>query len=154
MHANGNVTAKVWYSDSEKTPLNQVVSNKTGNTETKYSIRVNNFQKNFYKTLSKFEKYDTIEEMKKLKLFSQFYLPLEIIKKTNYELEEKVVEYTKEEAKNIAIERAKNNLNNQITNQENIQNTYINYNETDTFVEVQVIYEVLEEIGTKEKIVF
>ena len=154
MHANGNVTAKVWYSDSEKTPLSQVVSNKTGNTETKYSIRVNNFQKNFYKTLSKFEKYDTIEEMKKLKLFSQFYLPLEIIKKTNYELEEKVVEYTKEEAKNIAIERAKNNLNNQITNQENIQNTYINYNETDTFVEVQVIYEVLEEIGTKEKIVF
>ena len=154
VHANGNVTAKVWYSDSEKAPLSQVVSNKTGNTETKYSIRVNNFQKNFYKTLSKFEKYDTIEEMKKLKLFSQFYLPLEIIKKTNCELEEKIVEYSKEEAKNIAIERAKNNLNNQIANQENIQNTYINYNETDTFVEVQVIYEVLEEIGTKEKIVF
>ena len=46
------------------------------------------------------------------------------------------------------------NFGEQITNNENILNTYINYNETDEFIEVEVIYEVLEEIGTKEKIVF
>ena len=37
---------------------------------------------------------------------------------------------------------------------ENIVNTYINYYQTEEIVEAQVIYEVLEEIGTKEKIVF
>lgn len=39
-------------------------------------------------------------------------------------------------------------------NKENIVNTYINYNEQEEFIEVEVTYEVLEEIGTKEKIVF
>ena len=62
--------------------------------------------------------------------------------------------YTKEEAKEKAVEDAKKILNEQIENLEDILNTYINYNETDEYIEAQVIYEVLEEIGTKEKIVF
>lgn len=134
--------------------LKQVKSEHTGIVENKYSVRINNFKINFYKTLSKLENYDTIEEIKKIKLFSDFYLPLEIIKTTNYENAKKSVELTIEEAKEIAIENAKKILNEQIEDKENILNTYINYNETDEYVEVEVIYEVLEEIGTKEKIVF
>jgi similar to stage IV sporulation protein len=154
VHANGEVTAKVWYSDKQKVELKQVKNTRTQNAENKYSVNVNNFRINFYKTLSKFEKYDTIEEIKKIKLFSEFYLPIEIIKNTNYELVQENIELTSEEAKNIAIEQAKNNIENQIENKESILNTYINYNQTDEYVEVEVIYEVLEEIGTKEKIVF
>ena len=81
-------------------------------------------------------------------------MPIEIIKTTNYELEQKEEEHTKEEAKNIAVERAKEILDKQVENKENILNTYINYKETDTEAEAQVIYEVLEDIGTKDKIVF
>lgn len=154
VHANGVVQAKVWYSQNEKIELKQVLQSKTENTETKYSVRINNFTINFYKTLSKFKKYDTIEENKKLKLFSDFYLPIEILKKTNYELEDKEITYTKEEAKNEAINRAKKILDEKVEDKENILNTYINYNETEEYIETQVIYEVLEEIGTKEKIVF
>lgn len=154
VHANGQVTAKVWYSQKEKIDLKQVKSKHTGTYENKYSVEINNFQINFYKTLSKFKNYDTIEEIKKVKLFSNFYLPIEIIKKTNYECIEEKIEYSKEEAKQIGIENAKKVLEEQIENKENIVNTYINYNETDEFIEVEVIYEVLEEIGTKEKIVF
>ena len=122
--------------------------------ETKYSVRLNNFTINFYKTLSKFQKYETIEESKKLKLFSDFYLPIEIIKKTNYELVDEEISYEKEEAKQEAVTRAKQILEEQIENKENILNTYINYQETEDYIEAEVIYEVLEEIGTKEKIVF
>ena len=86
VHANGTVQGKVWYTEKQKIELKQVISSKTENVETKYSVRINNFTINFYKTLSKFQKYDTIEESKKIKLFSDFYLPIEIIKKTNYEL--------------------------------------------------------------------
>ena len=154
VHANGSVQGKVWYTEKIKVELKQVISNKTENIETKYSVRINNFTINFYKTLSKFEKYDTIEENKKLKLFSDFYLPIEILKKTNYELVEEEKVYTKEEAKQKALQDAKERLEEQIEEKENILNTYINYNETEEYIEAQVIYEVLEEIGTKEKIVF
>ena len=65
VHANGDVQAKVWYSQKEKIELKQVKNEQTGNQENKYSVRINNFQINFYKTLSKFKNYDTIEETKK-----------------------------------------------------------------------------------------
>ena len=90
-------------------------------------------------------------ENEKIKLFSDFYLPIEIIKTTNYELQETEEVHTKEEAKSIAIQRAKDTLNEQIEDKENIINTYINYKEDENQIEAQVIYEVLEEIGTKEK---
>lgn len=154
VHANGEVQAKVWYEEKQKVSLNQVISSKTGNEETKYSVKINNFQINFYKTLSKFKKYDTIGETKKIKLFSDFYLPIEIIKITNVELVENQVKYSKEDARSKALGAAKKILDEKVNNKENLVNTYINYNETDEYIEAQLIYEVLEEIGTKEKIVF
>ena len=154
VHANGSVYAKVWYSKKEKIDLKKKKKKQTGTQENKYSVNVNNFKINFYKTLSKFENYDTIEEIKKIKIFSNFYLPIQIVKNTNYELTFENVEYTVEEAKRIGEEKAKETLKNDIQNKEDILNTYINYNETPESVEVEVIYEVLEEIGAKEKIVF
>lgn len=154
VHANGDVTAKVWYTQKEKIDLKQVKNEKTGSKENKYSVKINNFQINFYKTLSKFKKYDTIEENKKIKLFSDFYLPIELLKKTNFEYTEKSLEYSKEEAKEIGIKKAQEALENQVQNKNDIVNTYINCNEQEEFIEVEVTYEVLEKIGTKEKIVF
>ncbi|MGN1310431.1 MAG: sporulation protein YqfD [Clostridia bacterium] len=97
VHSMADIEAKVWYSKKEKVYLNQEVPTDTGNTETKYSLVINNFKINFYKTLSKFEKYDTINESKKLMLFSNFYLPIELIKTTNEEYVLKDVTYTAEE---------------------------------------------------------
>ena len=154
VHANGEVKAKVWYEQKEKVYLNEEITSKTGSFENKYSVKINNFNINFYKTLSKFEKYDTIEEIKKLKIFSNIYLPIQIEKKTNYELTIQNKQNTVEEAKEKAVENAKKVLDEQIKDKENIVNTYINYDQTEEIVEAQVIYEVLEEIGTKEKIVF
>ena len=97
VHAIADIEAKVWYSKKEKVFLKQQIPVSTGNTEKKYSLILKNFKINLYKTLSKFENYDTIKESKKLMLFSNFYLPLEIVKTTNneYILEEKI--YTEEE---------------------------------------------------------
>ena len=153
VHANGEVYAKVWYSEKQKVGQNVVKLSKTGNEEKRYSVKLNNFQINFYKTLSKFQNYDTIVSRNKLKIFSDFYLPIEIITTTNYEQVEETINYTLDEAKNKAIEEIKEILDKQIEgNEENILNTYINYNE-ETY-EITVTYEMLEAIGTKEKIVF
>ena len=46
----------------------------------------------------------------------------------------------------------KSKLEEQIENKENISNIYINTVESEEYIEVEVIYEVLESIGTKEKL--
>lgn len=153
VHANGQVQAKVWYSKIVRVPLKQIKKVKTGQVENKYSVKINNFQINLQKRVSKFENYDTIEENKKLKLFADFYLPIEIKKTIYEEYRNQEFSYIVEEAKNIAVEEAKKKLNEQIKDKQ-ILNQKVNIKQTETEVEVEVIYEVLENIGTKEKIVF
>ena len=153
VHANGEVYAKVWYVEKQKIDENVVILNKTGNEENRYSVKFNNFIINFYKTLSNFKNYDTIVSRKKIKLFSDFYLPIEIIKYTNYEQEESTKKYTLEEAKSKACEELQLILDKQIEGrEENKLNTYIDFNEQTK--EMTVIYEMQEVIGTKEKIEF
>jgi hypothetical protein len=107
-----------------------------------------------YKTLSKFQNYDTINIEKKLKLFSDFYLPVGIVEMTNYEVEKQQITYSVEELKEMNTERIENELKNQIQDEQNIVNKQINYSENDAYIDIEVIYEVIESIGTKEKIVF
>lgn len=154
VHANGDVQAKVWYSQKVEVSLKQVEKIQTGNLENKYSVMINNFEINFMKGVPKFENYDTIETSKKLKLFSDFYLPIEIKTRTYQEYKNEEITYTLEEAKQIGIEEAKKSLDVKIGNTENILDEKINIEQTENTVEVEVVYEVLESIATKEKIVF
>lgn len=152
VHAEGEVMAKVWYSEKEKVYYKQNYENQTGNHEKKYTLNVNNFKINFFKTLSNFENYDTIRTIKKLKITSNFYLPVEIIVDENFEKQNNEIIYDKNEAKEIGIKELKSKLEEQIENKENISNIYINTVENEEYIEVEVIYEVLESIGTKEKL--
>ena len=154
VHATGSVQGKVWYTQKERIYFKQQKKEQTGNVENKYSLNINNFKINFNKGVSKFKNYDTIETNKKVKLFSNFYLPIELIKITNTEVNITDITYTLEEAKNIGIEKAKQELNNKIENLDNILSIQINDSQTSEYIEVEVTYEMLENIGTKEKIVF
>jgi len=155
VHATGDIQAKVWYSKREKMELNQTNMVKTGNEKRNYEIKINNFKINLYKTLPNFEKYDTINEDKKLKLFSDFYLPITLGISTYCELEEQKVILSKEEAKEKLIEKLKSELSEEIEDKESIKDIKINtYGEDENSVEVEVIYEVLESIGTEEKIMY
>ena len=154
VHASGEIKAKVWYKETTKIPLKQTIKEKTGNQENKYKIKFNNFEINLYKTLSKFEKYDTIETSNKIKIFSNIYLPIEIIKITNNEFVEKEITYGNEEAKQIGIEELSEKIEGNIENKENILQKYENAYASDDYIEVELTYEVIENIGTKEKIVF
>lgn len=152
VHATGEVTGKVWYSETMKKYYKEQVKVKTGNEEKKYSININNFVINLYKRLSKFQIYDTIRTDKKLKISSNFYLPFGIVESTNYEMVEVEKNYTKDEAVEIAKKELKDRLDKKIDNKEDIVNEYIYTNENEEYVEVEVVYEVLENIGTEEKI--
>ena len=149
VHAKGEVEARVWYTKKQIIDLNYKKRTKTGNAETKYSVSVNNFQINFYKRLPKYENYDTICDSKKLKIFSNFYIPIELRKTTYEEVQEEYAIYDIDEAKNIAIDNLSKELEDEIENKDKIINKQINCKE-----DVEVIYEVLENIETNEKIVF
>ena len=152
VHSLGEVEAIVKYEKTEKISLKKEENVKTGNKEEKYQIKINNFQINFYKTLSKFKFYDTIEEEKKLKIFSNLYLPISVCKVTNYELEENSNNYTIEEATEIGTQKLEKEIEAEIENKEKILNKSANVKETPEYVEVSVIYEVVENIGMQEKI--
>ena len=112
------------------------------------------FEINFNKGVSKFKIYDTIETENQIKLFSDLYLPISVIKTTYKEIKEEAKTYTLEEAKNIGIEELQEELDKEIENKDMIVNKNINTYEDLDGVTVYVTYEVLENIGTNEKIVF
>ena len=133
--------------------LKQISVNQTGNVQKKYCINLNNFVINFNKSLPKFEKYDTINEERKLKIFSNFYLPISLGISTYCELEEIENVFTKEEAKEKLINKLQTELSEEVKDKGEIKDRKVNTTEENTYVEVEVIYEVLESIGTEEKII-
>lgn len=154
VHAKADVQARVWHSKKEKMSLTQEVEEETGKVKNSYGININNFKINFPKSIPNFKNYDTINENKKLKIFSNFYFPIEICKTTYKEIQKKCVNYSPEEAKEILLRKLEEELKNEIKDDQNIVNTRVNYKEEEGSITVELIYEVLENIGTNEKIVF
>lgn len=154
VHAMGEIEAKVWYTKSKKVLYNTTERHETGNIENKYKIKINNFEINLSKRLSKFEIYDTIDTENKVRVFSDFYLPISVIKTTNKEVKEEQKEYTIEEAKELGIQQLQEELDEEVKDKEKIVNKIINTYEKEDGIEISVTYEVLENIGTNEKIVF
>lgn len=152
VHSLGVVQAKIKYQKSEKFYLNQEYLRDTGNEEKKIQIKFNNFQINFYKTLSKFKIYDTIYTEKNLKIFSNFYLPISIVEITNKEQVKETQKYSKEEVIELGKEKLSKAIEEDIANKENILGVTVDTEEQEDFVEVCVTYEVLENIESYEKI--
>ena len=151
VHARGEIEAKVWYTKNKKIPYKLTDTEYTGEEENKYRIKFGNFEINFPKKYSKFKIYDTIETENKIRLFSDLYLPISIVKTTYKEKKEVKKSYTVEEAKNIGIKELEEELEKEIENKDNIVNKNINTYEEEDGVQVYVTYEVLENIGTNEK---
>ena len=89
-----------------------------------------------------------------MKLFSNFYIPIEINKITNKEYKNIQVVHDVNEAKEIAKNMAMKELDEKIEDKNSILDKQITIHEDSSYVEVEVTYEVQENIGTKEKIVF
>ena len=120
VHAEGEIQAKVWHTKSKKIYYKQEKYEKTGEKEIKYKIKINNFEINFNKSLSKFEFYDTINEEKKIKIFSDFYLPILMVKTINQETKKQEIIYNIEEAINQAKNDLKTEIENEINKESNV----------------------------------
>ena len=106
------------------------------------------------KRVSKFKIYDTIETEEKFRLFSDFYLPISVKKIVYKEQVEDTKKYNLEQAKDLGIKELEEQLDLEIEDKNSIVNKNVNTYEKENGIEVYVTYEVLENIGTNEKIVF
>ena len=151
MHSLADIEAKVWHTSREKVFFNQRTPTETGRTERKRRVNLGNMRINLNKPLSNFKNYDTINESRKLALFSNFYLPITFETRTNREYEYKDVTFTETEAIEMTVEKIIESLLKGIENEENIVNKQINTYGGVGYVEVEVIIEVLENIGIPRK---
>lgn len=120
VHSIGNVEAKVWHTKSKKIYYNQEKLTDTGNEENKYGVKINNFEINFNKRVSKFEFYDTINAEKKFKIFSNLYLPISVTKLTYKEKEKTNIVYDVDEATNIGVEELQKEIEQEIEDKSKI----------------------------------
>ena len=130
----------------------QEIEKSTGKEEKKIEINLNNFKIILPKGVSKFENYDTIKTNKKLKLFSNFYLPISITKINLIEKEKEYKNYGQEEL----IEKIKKELEEELKEEHSLQDKEIEElletNVENGIVNVKVTFIVQEEIGTKENL--
>ena len=152
VHSLGEVKAKILYKQSEKVYLNQEILKETGEEENKFQIKFNNFQINFYKTLSNFKIYDTIYKEHNFKIFSNFYLPISLVKITNKKQIKENKSYSLEEAIELGKTKLSNEIEEKIIDKQNILGITVDTDEHVDYVEVCVTYEVLENIEHYEKL--
>lgn len=152
VHAKGNVEARIWHTKRKESNFTREITEETGEIKNRYSINFNNFKINLYKSIPNFENYDTINENKKIKLFDNFYLPIEITKTTYVEQKRTRITYGKEELKEILIQELENEFEEDEINSKNITNKIVNVYEKENSIELEMTYEVKENIGTEERI--
>ena len=152
MHASGEVEAKVWYIAEMEDNFVREEKITTNQQENKYGIIINKKAINFYKNLSKFEKYDTMETKNKIKILNNFYLPIEFKKITNYEYKYEQKELTKEELQDEILSKLEKQMNSDVEGKEIVNKDTI-VEPTENGIKVKLIYEVIEKIGVEQKLV-
>lgn len=154
VHSEATIYGKNYYTKSRKELFLQNNTIKSGKEEKRYEICINNFKLNFNKRLSKFENYDTINESKKIKIFSNYYFPLEIRKTTNFELKREEKNYQEEELKDKIISELKDEFEQEYSiskyDEENVKCFEEEIVENNG-IYIKLTYELQEEIGTKVK---
>ncbi len=129
----------------------QEISQRTGEVEKNVEIYLHNFKINFKKGVPKFQNCDTIRTYKKVKLFSNYYIPIEIVNITNFETNKSFKTYTEEELKEKLTKALQEELNQELSilDTSEIQQNVASVTD-ETGVSVKVMYEIEEKIGTKE----
>lgn len=151
VHSDADIYVVSQYEKVKKEPFIQQIEEKTGNEENHVEIYIKKIKIFFNKGVPKFKKCDTIRAYKKVKLFSNYYLPIEIVKINNYEVETNFKTYTEE----ALIEKVTNELQEQLNKELQIKDmNHVNLdvisNVEEDGVNVKVVYSIEEKIETKE----
>lgn len=110
--ADADIRMKTFYNYSDSFDLNYSKKEYTGNEKKAYGVCINENKIFLYSPLKVYKKYDIIDNDEKLRIGSNFYLPISF--STTYYKEYRVIPstYSKEEATQIADEKLQLFMNN------------------------------------------
>lgn len=153
VNSDADIYALSTYEKERKEAFIQQEEVRTGEFKKNVEIYLHNFKINFKKGVPKFENCDTIKAYKKLKLFSNYYIPIEIVNVTHYELEKNFKTYTEEEltAKITNLLQKEFEEEVELSQEESKVETKVDSVADEEGVTVKIVYSVEEKIGTKDR---
>ena len=151
VHAMGLVTAKAWYESIQQVPLIYGEDIRTGKLKKRVSFKVGSKRLYLKNSNITYEKYDRIEGIKAIKIFG---IPTTISQVTEYyyEKETSITELTYEEAFELALEKAEEEINKTMPKNAALAHKQIERNQKEDGVRVRMLYTVIESIGVEKKI--
>lgn len=152
--ADADVKIKTWYTDKIAVPYERTALTLSGSEEKKHKLKIGKCTINLTNNSTNFEKYDTINTVKKLRLFGNFELPIELQTTEYQELVTSNIKYTKEQAETVAKEEVYKSILKTIPKETEIINSEYKVFQGDNEIVVRVIVEGMENIGKKENITF
>lgn len=152
VHANADIEIKTWYIGKISVPFEKTLVSKTGKVQKRYSIKLGKYIINLTNNSTKFEKYDTIADVKKLILFGKFLLPIELETTVLEEVVTDEVTYSKEQALEIAKREAKILADKNVPVGVEILDSVYKVFYTENEVQVRVTNECIEKVGIEEKL--
>lgn len=154
VNSNADIKIKTWYTSKKAVPYQKTVLSKSGQVDKKYKIKLGNYTINLANNSTKFEKYDTINSVKKLVLFGKIEAPIILDVLVYEELVTSDITYTREQAENIAKKEVYDLVMKNIPDGAEVLSYDYNVFSEDDEVIVRITAECLENIGVEEKISF
>ena len=151
LHADGEVYAKVWYAKTIEVPFKEEKFSYTGNKDTYNGMILGNKKVFFGKVSTNYEEYDTIVKEKKIKVFD-IYLPVKACELMIYEKRTQNIERTYEEALEYGNDILETMLLEVVPQESQVVQKFNNTVTLEDGLKIELVYECLEQIGTKEKI--
>ena len=154
VNADADIQIKTWYTYKIAIPYEQSILTQSGNSDNKYRLKLGNYVINLTNISTNFEKYDTINVIKSLRLFDRFELPIELEKIEYREYILTDINYTKEQAESLAKDKVYNSVTKSLPNGADVLNYDYKIYHSDNEVIVRIVLECAENIGIKEPITF
>lgn len=150
--AEGEIILKTWYSEKYNVPYVREIVSKTGNKEADYRIKIFNYKINLLNNGTNFEKYDTIISNNQFSIFGKIYCPIELTTHLYEEVSVEKITYTKEQAKQKAIELVKEGVNKKIPDDAKIMDEKITITEKKDGIEAEILMQCEEKTGIYKRI--
>lgn len=151
VHAMGLVTAKTWYESIQQIPLSYSEDVRTGEMKKRIGLKWGSKCLYIKNSNITFEKYDKIEKITDIRIFGLSTMMRRVVE-YYYEKETIFKELTYEEAFELAIEKAEEEINKSMPSNATLIDKQMERDLQEDEVRVRVLYTVMEDIGMEKKI--
>lgn len=153
VHAMGRVEARTWYQLTEEQSLKVITRERTGRIEKRVSIRVKGKSLTLNPKECRFPYYDTVIDINPVIKWRDITSPVELVTEKYYEVMVEEEALPEKIAVARAVKKTIERLTERISREAEIIDSKIRYIRTyDDTIKVEVVFEILEDIGMEEKI--